>query len=100
MSLQNRNDAEAQRMMGVNLFDDPIDVPLGQFTLLENWVYKGLYSLGKKRGVADVGAGAQMNVALCGTTNPDAVVVCAQTLIACDEVVLCTVGAGSIIACN
>jgi hypothetical protein len=52
MALRNRKHEEATKLKGVNLTDEPTDLELGSFTLLQNFVGADVFSIKKKRGVS------------------------------------------------
>lgn len=52
MPLNNRKEAETQKLLGVVLDTDETKLPLGAFIKLQNWTPGLLLSVRKKRGVA------------------------------------------------
>jgi len=99
MPNQNRTEKDANRLKGVNLLDDPIDIEFGSFTNLANWVHGQLYSIKKKRGVASVPTGAQLPITLCPVVLGVNELVCGTELImACGEVIIAISGADIIIS--
>jgi len=57
MALRNRKEQRALRLMGVNLADNDDEMEFGWFVELSNWVPGELYSIKKKRGIAEVSSG-------------------------------------------
>ena len=97
MPIQNRQEQDAQRLKGVNLFDDPIDVEFGAFTSLANWIHGLFYSIRKKRGVASVPSGAMLPISICLEPFADAVMCGGEQVFACGEAVLWVVGMSQIV---
>lgn len=97
MALQNRHEQDAQRLKGVNLLDDPIDVEFGTFTSLANWIHGLLYSLRKKRGVDDVPGGASLPISICIPTTAETVYCGDDIVMVCGDTIISVVGMSRII---
>ena len=100
MPLNNRTEAEAQRLKGVDLFDDSSDVELGMFTSLVNWVPGKLYSLKKKRGVDVAPGGAMLPISVVNPFDAVAILCGTEPVMVCGDQLICVMSGISITTCN
>ena len=101
MALNSRQEQEAHRLKGVNLFDDPIDVQLGTFCLLANFIPATIYSFKKKRGVDAVPSGGMLQTTDCEEAVVGELVFCGEEQVFCgDEPLVSTVIGSGVIMCG
>ena len=62
MALRHRQEKETNKLKGVNHVDEEIDLDLGEFTLLQNWIPSEIYSIKKKRGIVSLNPNALNNI--------------------------------------